>query len=120
MSDSLIPFEADDTIQVSASKYNNRLYTVFGITDDTTFMVNEKTYDEDDVVVTKVEYPADVVACCVSLLEWEVNNRGKVGIQSETISRHSVTYFNTDAGNQIMGYPASLLGCLRAYRKCRC
>lgn len=120
MSDSLIPFEAGDTIQVSESKYNKGLFTVSFETDDTTFMVNEDTRDEDDVLVTKVVYPADVVACCVNLLEWELNNRGKVGIKSETLSRHSVTYFDQDASNQVMGYPVSLLGCLRAYRKARC
>ena len=120
MSDSLSPFSVDDTVQVSESRYNNGLFTVSAETDDTTFMVNEDTRDEDDVLVTKIEYPADVVACCVNLLEWEVNNRGKVGIKAETLSRHSVTYFDQDASNQVMGYPASLLGCLKAYRKARC
>jgi hypothetical protein len=119
MSESLTPFSAGDTVQVSESRYNSGLYTV-SETGDTTFMVNEETRDEDSVLVTKVVYPADVIACCVNLLEWEVNNRGKVGIQSETLSRHSVTYFNQDAANQVMGYPASLLGCLKAYRKARC
>ena len=120
MSESLIPFEVDDTIQVSESKYNKGLFTVSFESDDTTFMVNESTRDEDDVLVTKVVYPADVVDCCVNLLEWEVNNRGKVGIKSETLSRRSVTYFDQDASNQVMGYPVSLLGCLKAYRKARC
>lgn len=120
MSESLIPFEVDDTIQVSESQYNNGLFTVSFETDDTTFMVNEDARDEDDVLVTKVVYPDDVIACCVNLLEWEVNNRGKVGIKSETLSRHSVTYFDQDASNQVMGYPAALLGCLKPYRKARC
>lgn len=119
-SDELIPFSFGDTVQVSESRYNNGLYTVLTVNDDTTFTVSEEIRDECDVLVTKVVYPADVVACCVNLLEWEVNNRGKVGIQSETLSRHSVTYFNMDGANQVMGYPASLLGCLKAYRKARC
>lgn len=119
MSESLIPFDVDDTVQVSESRFNKGLFTVSELY-DTTFVVNEETRDEDDVLVTKIEYPADVVACCVNLLEWEVNNRGKVGIQSETLSRHSVTYFNMDGANQAMGYPVSLLGCLKAYRKARC
>ena len=120
MSESLIPFAVDDTVQVSESLYNSGLFTISSEPGDTTFEVNEDTCDEDDVLVTKVEYPADVVDCCVNLLEWEVNNRGKVGIQSETLSRHSVTYFNMDGANNIMGYPASLLGCLKPYRKARC
>ena len=52
-----------------------------------------------------------------------VRNKGKaceaVGIQSETISRHSVTYFNMDGDNSSMGYPKSLLGFLNPYIKAR-
>lgn len=118
MSESLIPFSVDDTVQVSESRYNSGLFTVFVESDDTTFMVNEDTRDEDDVLVTKVEYPADVVNCCVELMEWAVNFAGKVGIKSETLSRHSVTY--EDSTTMFMGYPASLLGCLKPYRKARC
>jgi hypothetical protein len=118
MSESLIPFSVDDTVQVSESRYNSGLFTVSVESDDTTFMVNEDTRDEDDVLVTKVEYPADVVNCCVELMEWAVNFAGKVGIKSETLSRHSVTY--EDSATMFMGYPASLLGCLKPYRKCRC
>lgn len=119
LSESLIPFEAADTVQISESRLNSGLFTVEAITDDTTFVVAEDTRDEDDVLITKVEYPADVIECCINLLEWEVNNRGKVGIKSETLSRHSVTYFDQDVNNQVMGYPVSLLGCLKAYKKAR-
>ena len=118
MSDSLIPFSVGDTVQVSESRLNAGLFTVSVNTDDTTFMVDEETRDEDDVLVTKIEYPADVVNCCVELLEWAVNFSGKVGIKSETLSRHSVTY--EDSATMFMGYPASLLGCLKPYRKARC
>lgn len=118
MSDSLIPFAEGDTVQISDSQLNSGLYTVVS-TDGVTVAVSGDLKDECDVLVTKIEYPADVIDCCVNLLEWEVNNRAKVGVQSETLSRHSVTYFNMDSGNSVMGYPASLLGCLKAYRKAR-
>ena len=118
MSESLIPFAIDDTVQVSESQFNKGLFTVSAGTDDTTFMVNEETRDEDNVLVTKIEYPADVINCCVDLMEWAVNFAGKVGIKSETLSRHSVTY--EDSATMFMGYPASLLGCLKPYRKVRC
>ena len=117
--EALTPFEVGDTVQISESGLNKGLFTVASV-DDSTFTVNEPVKDEMDVLVTKIHYPADVVDCCINLLEWEINNRQKVGVQSETLSRHSVTYFNQDAANQVMGYPASLLGCLKAYRKCRC
>lgn len=119
MVEALTPFEVGDTIQISETALNKGLFTVSSA-DDSTFTVEEDVKDENDVLVTKVVYPADVIDCCVNLMEWEVNNRGKVGIKSETLSRHSVTYFDQDSNNQIMGYPVSLLGCLKPYRKARC
>ena len=112
-------FKIDDTVQISESNFSNGIYTVLAETDKS-ISLNKNILDEESVLVTKVEYPDDVIDCCINLLEWEINNRAKVGIQSETLSRHSVTYFNQDASNQVMGYPASLLGCLKAYRKVRC
>lgn len=117
--EALTPFVVGDTVQINQTDLNKGLFTV-SAADDSWFDVEEDVRDEKDVLVTKVVYPADVVDCCINLMEWEINNRSKVGIQSETLSRHSVTYFNQDAGNQVMGYPASLLGCLKAYRKVRC
>ena len=118
MSESLIPFDVDDTIQISESRYNTGLFTVSAVTDDTTFTVNEDTRDEDAVLITKIDYPADVVDCCVNLMEWEVNNRGKVGIKSETLSRHSVTY--EDSASMFRGYPKGILSAVSHYRKVRC
>ena len=63
--------------------------------------------EEDLVLVTKVEYPADVKMGVVNLMKWEMEKRDKVGIQSESISRHSVTYYNMDGDNTVMGYPKS-------------
>ena len=117
MVEALTPFDIGDTVQISETRLNKGLFTVANA-DDSTFTVEEAVKDENDVLVTKVVYPADVIDCCVNLLEWEVNNRGKVGIKSETLSRHSVTY--EDSASMFMGYPASLLGCLKPYRKCRC
>ena len=118
ISDTFTPFEVGDTVQVSGSAKNNGLYTVKTVT-DTTFTVDEKTYDDFDVYVVKVAYPADVKMGVVNLLKWELNNREKVGVSSETISRHSVTYFDMSKDNSIMGYPASLLGFLNPYKRAR-
>lgn len=122
MSDSLIPFAVGDTVQISDTQLNkglyDGLYTVASV-DDEAFTVSDELKDENNVLVTKIVYPADVIDCCLNLLEWEKNNRAKVGVQSETLSRHHVTYFNMDSSNSVMGYPASLLGCLKAYRKAR-
>ena len=108
-----------DTIQISESRFNNGLFVVTAI-EGNLIAVDNGLIDESHILVTKIEYPDDVIDCALNLMEWEVNNRGKVGIKSETLSRHSVTYFDQDANNQVMGYPVSLLGCLKPYRKARC
>lgn len=108
-----------DTIQISESKYNNGLYVVQEQHVDY-IVLDRELFDEPNAMITKVEYPDDVIDCCINLCEWEVKNRSKVGIKSETLSRHSVTYYDQDASNQINGYPVSLLGCLKPYRKARC
>lgn len=116
--EALTPFKIGDTVQISDSEYNSGLFTITATT-DSTFMIAETVTDETGVLVTKVEYPEDVEECALNLLEWEINNRSKVGVQSETLSRHSVTYFAMDANNTSMGYPVSLLGALKPYRKVR-
>lgn len=112
------PFlKVGDTVQISQSLYNDGLYVV----NDTSngIILDKPLFDEGKMLVTKIEYPSDVVMGVVELMKWEMNNRSKVGIASETISRHSVTYFNMDGDNSIMGYPKSLMGFLRPYMKAR-
>lgn len=65
------------------------------------------------------EYPMDIKMGVVNLLKWDLENRDKVGIASEAISRHSVTYFNMDGDNSLMGYPRSLMGFLKPYMRAR-
>lgn len=119
MSEALIPYEAGDTVQISGSDKNDGLYTVKEITDDTTFKVNEKTRDEIDVYITQVSYPPDVKMGVINMLVWEMENRTKAGIQSETISRHTVNYINLDEWNSTLGYPASLVQFLKPYMRGR-
>lgn len=107
-----------DTVQVTESVLNEGLLVVQGMNEDG-FPV-EGSLDEFEVLVTKVEYPADVKQGVVNLIKWELKNRPKVGIQSESLSRKSVTYFNMDGNNSLLGYPKSLLGFLRHYKKARC
>lgn len=110
-------FNVDDTVQISESVYSDGIYTVIE-TSDKHIAIDKDILDEEGVLVTKIEYPDDVIDCCINILEWEVNRRSKVGIKSETLSRHSVTY--EDSSSMFNGYPTSLLGCLRPYRKMRC
>lgn len=115
---SLIPFKEGDTVQISQSSFNDGVYTIASV-DVGIFTVKEEVADESNVLVTKVSYPQDVRMGVVNMLNWDLTNRDKVGIQSETLSRHSVTYFNMDGDNSTMGYPKSLLGFLKPYKKVR-
>lgn len=121
LSDALIPFAVGDTVQVTKGDRaeDMGLYTVKEISDDTTFTVNEQIGDIDDVKVTLVAYDLNIKMGVVNLLKWETANRDKVGIQSETISRHSVTYSDANGDSYLMGYPKSLLGFLKPYMKAR-
>ena len=116
--EALNPFEIGDTLHISGSALNDGLYTVKE-SGDNTFTVNERIRDEKDLFVTLVEYPADVKMGVVELLKYDLEGREKAGVQSETISRHSVTYQTLDANNTEQGYPVHLMGFLKHYRKAR-
>ena len=77
---------------------------------------NFRKYMGNDGVI---HYPADVKMGVVNLMKWEMKNREKVGIESETLSRKSVTYYKMDKDNSSMSYPASMLGFLEPYMKAR-
>lgn len=111
-------FRVGDTVQISQSKVNDGLFEITEIT-DTAIKVDGEIYDFPTNIVTKVIYPPDVQKGVIDLMIWEKNNREKVGIKTETLSRHSVTYYDQDSNNQVMGYPVSLLGFLKPYVKPR-
>lgn len=111
-------FRIGDTVQISQSGVNDGLYEIAEISGDE-IRVEGTLYDVPCNTVTKVIYPDDVKKGVTDLMVWEVKNRAKVGIKSETLSRHSVTYYEQDSENQVMGYPVSLLGFLKPYVKPR-
>ena len=105
-----------DTIQITESRFSNGLHVVEAI-DGNFITVDNTLIDESHALVTKVEYPADVIDRVVELMEWNKNFGGKVGIKSETLSRHSVTY--EDSATLFMGYPVGILNGLKLYMKAR-
>lgn len=119
---SLVPgvnrFKAGDTLQVTDSALNAGLVNV-QTSNGNTVTVKEELYDESAVTVTKVVYPADIKLGVARMLQWQLDNGDKVGVQSETISRHSVTYFSMDGDNSIMGFPKALTGFLKPHMKAR-
>lgn len=111
-------FRIGDTVQISDSLLNNGVYTVTEITEKG-MTVDGNLLDCKKNLITKIFYPPDILMGVINMIKWDMENREKVGIQSETISRHSVTYFNMDGDNSVMGYPISLLGFLKPYMKAR-
>jgi len=111
-------FKVGDTLQISQSMVNDGLYVITEIADGH-IAVDTELYDFPLNTVTKVLYPADVQKGVIDLMVWESEYRQKVGVKSETLSRHSVTYYEQDVNNQVMGYPVSLLGFLTPYIKPR-
>ena len=63
------------------------------------------------------EYPADIKKGIVDMMQWDLTHRAKVGIASETLARHSVTYFDIGADNSAIGFPKALTGFLKPYRR---
>lgn len=110
-------FTMGDTIEITDS-INEGLYVIENI-DGSQMTLDKPLYECACNLVTKVEYPLIVIDGAIKLILWEVENADRVGVASETISRHTVSYFNQDANNQLLGYPISLVGFLKPYIKAR-
>lgn len=112
-------FQEKDNIQISHS-LNDGVYTIKAINQGQ-ISINEdiKLFNCGNVMITKVVYPEDIQEGVINMLKWDFGLRNKLGIKSETISRHSVTYFDMDTNNTLKGYPISLLGFLEDYVKAR-
>jgi hypothetical protein len=106
-----------DTVQISCSGVNDGLYTVTAVYNDHIELDHELMTVECNLV-TKVKYPADVAQCAVDLYKWKQTMGDKVGVKSETLSRHSVTY--EDSATLFMGYPVGILNGLNLHKKARC
>lgn len=111
-------FSTKDTVEISESLYNNGVYIALNVVGESVEL-DQDLLDEPHVLATLVRYPADVQQGVINLLKWDLEYRDKVGISSETLSRHSVTYFDMNGGNSEMGFPDSLMGFLKGYRKAR-
>ena len=111
-------FQKGDTIQITNSGANDGLYEVAAAAGGA--LTLDLTPDEGAVcTVTRIEYPPDVVAGANDMLRWDIQYRPKVGVKSESLSRHTVTYLDLDATNSRDGYPAALTGFMNRHRKAR-
>ena len=112
--------KVDDTLMISKGP-NKGLYTITAIDSDGIEVLEPLYFDTKDNLVTKVEYPADILMGCAAMLNWDLSDTAESvrgGVKSETLSRHSVTYGSTDdSSSMISGYPAQLISFLNPYRK---
>lgn len=76
---------------------------------------NFRKYMQDGVIV----YPPDIKMGVANLMKWELERREKVGLASESLSRHSVTFADQTGANTVMGYPLALMGFLAPYMRAR-
>ena len=97
---------------------NHGLYDVVSVDGGITTL-DEQLYDSDVNDVFAVHYPEAIKAGVIDLLKWDAMGRDKVGISSETISRHSVSYYQFNDSEMVMGYPAALMGFLKPFVKAR-
>lgn len=107
-----------DTIEISDG-VNKGLYTVIGL--DGGVKTIEPLYDYPEQLITKIEYPIEVIEGAIDLLDWELIKQGKeqTGIASESISRHNVSYVQRTDDNTINGYPIELFNFCENYKKAR-
>lgn len=113
-------FSVGDTIEISNSLYNDGLYVIKELTERGIATLDKPLFSENtSVTITKVVYPKDVVIGAINLLKWDLESRDKVGVASESISRHSISYQNLEGNNSTIGYPNSLVGFLKPYIKAR-
>lgn len=107
-------FKVGDTVLISKSTYNDGVYVIKSM-DGT---LNKQLFDAEYNKVTLIQYPQAVKNGVIKLLQYDVKMGDKMGISSESISRHSVTYSQpqTDAIN---GYPSYLMSFLNPYMKAR-
>ena len=107
-------FNVGDTVLISNSKYNNGVYVLTAM-DGT---LDKELLDDDNNKVTLVKYPPAVKLGVVKLLQYNAKMDDKVGISSESLSRHSVSYAQPTS-DSICGYPSSLMSFLKPFMKAR-
>lgn len=103
-----------DTVLISNSKYNNGVY-VLTATDGT---LDKELFDDENNKVTLVKYPPAIKLGVIKLLQYNAKMDDKVGISSESLSRHSVSYAQPSS-DSICGYPSSLMSFLKPFMKAR-
>lgn len=110
----------DSDNHYEANNMNVGLYNVDAVfTDDNYMKLDDELFNADFNDLFLVRYPEAIKEGVLDLLKWEKTGRDKIGISSETISRHSVSYYNFSDAEMLLGYPRALMGFLEPYVKAR-
>ncbi len=119
--DELLGFRDGSTVQVTNSRFNDGLYQIETVSDDSLIFPENSfiAQNAQRALVTLVEYPADILLGVVKLLKYDAKIGDKIGVKSESISRMSKTYYDVNASENIEGYPAALMSFLNKYKKLR-
>ena len=127
--DHAVPFAVGDTLMISESDTMDGCLCSVKEIKGNTVTGNEALFAEERGLVTKVVYPIDVKLGAVDILKWKARNeaanngdKASMPIQSESISRHSVTYAQDTTETVIdadFGVPVKYLGFLKGYMKAR-
>lgn len=107
-----------DTIQVSGSKWNDGLYVIKDIEENSLTFEEARFFTGGDrqAFITKIEYPPDIVAGVKKLLKYDAKMTDKIGLKSETVSRMSKTYYDQNSTETVNGYPAALMSFINKHR----
>ena len=111
-----------DTVQVSNSKWNDGLYVIESIEGNSITLQGEPRLfsgSNKEAFITKVEYPADIIAGVQKLLQYDAKMVDKIGLKSKTVSRMSETYFDQNSTESIAGYPAAMMSFIDKHRRMR-
>lgn len=100
---------------------NDGLYVIEEINDKAIKLKDAELFNGDfpSAFITKISYPPDIVEGVKRLLQYDVSMGDKLGIKSESIARMNITYYDMNSSESINGYPASLFGFLKKYKKMR-
>lgn len=104
-----------DTIQISNSRFNSGVYVIKDINEG--LDLGCVLYDENKILITKIEYSNDIKLGAIEMLRWKFENAEKINIASETISRHSISYKN-DFDTKL-NFPKEVISFLNKYVKPR-
>lgn len=118
--EALIGLRQGETVQISNSKINDGLFVIEEIKDNKIIVEGEPQFFEidcEEAVLTKVEYPSDILLGVKKLLKYDAKMVTKMGLKSKTVSRMSETYFDQNSGDSINGYPATMMDFTKKYNR---